>query len=188
MKKSNKKNNQFNLYWIYAIIAVFFIGLQFFHIISNPLQKINKKQFFTEFLIEGDVEKVTIVNNEFVEVFIKSVKLEKNKHKNIQQNKIRSKMGPHYYFNITSGEKFENDLKEFYLNNQLVDSIDQIFPDVETRKDVFGEMISWLIPIFIMLFIWLYIMRRMNSGGGGPGLSGPGLSDQKRSEQAFVTR
>ncbi len=169
MKKSNKKNNQFNLYWIYAIIAVFFIGLQFFHIISNPLQKINKKQFFTEFLIEGDVEKVTIVNNEFVEVFIKSVKLEKNKHKNIQQNKIRSKMGPHYYFNITSGEKFENDLKEFYLNNQLVDSIDQIFPDVETRKDVFGEMISWLIPIFIMLFIWLYIMRRMNAGGGGPG-------------------
>tara|TARA_Y100000994_G_scaffold42757_1_gene33414 strand:- start:3772 stop:5712 length:1941 start_codon:yes stop_codon:yes gene_type:complete len=169
LKKSNKKNNQFNLYWIYAIIAVFFIGLQFFHIISNPLQKINKKQFFTEFLIEGDVEKVTIVNNEFVEVFIKSVKLEKNKHKNIQQNKIRSKMGPHYYFNITSGEKFENDLKEFYLNNQLVDSIDQIFPDVETRKDVFGEMISWLIPIFIMLFIWLYIMRRMNAGGGGPG-------------------
>ena len=169
MKKSNKKNNQFNLYWIYAIIAVFFIGLQFFHIISNPLQKINKKQFFTEFLIEGDVEKVTIVNNEFVEVFIKSVKLEKNKHKNIQQNKIRSKMGPHYYFNITSGEKFENDLKEFYLNNQLVDSIDQIFPDVETRKDVFVEMISWLIPIFIMLFIWLYIMRRMNAGGGGPG-------------------
>ena len=169
MKKSNKKNNQFNLYWIYAIIAVFFIGLQFFNIISNPLPKINKKQFFTEFLIEGDVEKVTIVNNEFVEVFIKSVKLEKTKHKNTQQNKIRGKMGPHYYFNITSGEKFENDLKEFYLNNQLVDSIDQIFPDVETRKDVFGEMISWLIPIFIMLFIWLYIMRRMNSGGGGPG-------------------
>jgi len=169
LKKSNKKNNQFNLYWIYAIIAVFFIGLQFFNIISNPLQKINKKQFFTEFLIEGDVEKVTIVNNEFVEVFIKSVKLEKTKHKNVQQNKIRSKMGPHYYFNITSGEKFENDLKEFYLNNQLVDSIDQIFPDVETRKDIFGEMISWLIPIFIMLFIWLYIMRRMNSGGGGPG-------------------
>ncbi|MBL32190.1 MAG: peptidase M41 [Flavobacteriales bacterium] len=138
--------------------------MQVFSLMSNPVQKINKKQFFTDFLIEGEVEKVTIVNNEFVEVFIKALKLEKEKHKHITANKIRGKIGPHYYFNITSGEKFENDLKEFYLNNN-VNPIEQIFPDVDTRKDVFGEMIGWLIPIIIMLFIWLYVMRRMSGGG-----------------------
>ena len=169
MKKSKKQNNQFNFYWIYGIIAVFFIAIQLFSFVSNPLKKINKKEFFTNFLIEGDVEKLTIVNNEFVEVFIKAIKLEKNKHQDIQNNKIRGSKGPHYYFNITSGEKFENDLKEFYANHEFINEIDQIFPDVETRKDVFGEMISWLIPIFIMLFIWLYIMRRMSPGSGGAG-------------------
>ena len=169
MKKSKKQNKQFNFYWIYAIIAVFFIALQLFSLVSNPLKKTTKKEFFTNFLTEGDVEKLTIVNNEFVEVFIKSIKLEKNKHIDVKNNKIRGSKGPHYYFNITSGEKFENDLKEFYANHESINTIDQIFPDVETRKDVFGEMISWLIPIFIMLFIWLYIMRRMSPGSGGGG-------------------
>ncbi len=164
MKTKKKQNQKFNFYWIYGIIALFFVGMQVFSLMSNPVQKINKKQFFTDFLIEGEVEKVTIVNNEFVEVFIKALKLEKEKHKHITANKIRGKIGPHYYFNITSGEKFENDLKEFYLNNN-VNPIEQIFPDVDTRKDVFGEMIGWLIPIIIMLFIWLYVMRRMSGGG-----------------------
>ena len=59
------------------------------------MEKITKKQFFTEFLA-SETEKVTIVNNEFVEVFIKHLKLDKEKHK-----KIRNKVGPHYYFNIT---------------------------------------------------------------------------------------
>ena len=169
MKKTKKQNNQFNFYWIYAIVAVFFIGLQVFSFVSSPLKKINKKEFFTNFLIEGDVEKLTIVNNEFVEVFIKSIKLDKNKHIDVKNNKMRGSKGPHYYFNITSGEKFENDLKEFYAKNESIPITDQIFPDVETRKDVFGEMIGWLIPIFIMLFIWLYIMRRMGPGAGGSG-------------------
>ena len=175
MKTKKNQNQKFNFYWIYGIIALFFVGMQVFSLMSNPVQKINKKQFFTDFLIEGEVEKVTIVNNEFVEVFIKALKLEKEKHKHITANKIRGKIGPHYYFNITSGEKFENDLKEFYLNNN-VNPIEQIFPDVDTRKDVFGEMIGWLIPIIIMLFIWLYVMRRMSGGGSNNSIFNIGKS------------
>ena len=126
------------------------------------MQKITKKQFFTEFL-ESETERVTIVNNEFVEVFIKEEKRNKEKHRNIQ-----NQSGPHYYFNITSGEQFENDLKEFYKLNNTINTEDQVFPDVDTRKDIFGEMFGWLIPIIIMLIIWFYIMKRM-SGSGAPG-------------------
>ena len=174
MKTKNKQNKEFNFYWIYGAIALFFITIQIVNLFSNSITKITKKEFFTEFLIEGDVEKVTIVNNEFVEVFIKKSKLEKDKHKVIKTNRI---IGPHYYFNVTSGEKFENDLNEFYSKNEYINSEDQIFPDVETRKDVFGEMLSWIIPIGIMLFIWLYLMRRMSSGGGaGSGIFNIGKS------------
>ena len=92
MKSKSKKNNQFNFYWIYAFIALFFIVLQLFNIFSNPIQKISKQQFFTDFLIEGDVAKLIIVNSEFVEVFIKEFKLEKEKYKKVHANKIRSKI------------------------------------------------------------------------------------------------
>ena len=147
MKQKKIKKNNFNFYWIYAAIALFFISLQIFNAISNPIQKITKKQFFTEFL-ESETENVTIVNNEFVEVFIKELKLNKEKYRN-----IHNQAGPHYYFNITSGEQFENDLKEFYRENDSIKPEDQIFPDVDTRKDIFGEMLGWLIPIIIMLII-----------------------------------
>ena len=166
MKTKNKKNKDFNFYWIYGAIALFFITIQIINLFSNPITKITKKEFFTDFLIEGDVEKVTIVNNEFVEVFIKKFKLEKDKHKAI---KTSSNIGPHYYFNVTSGEKFEKDLDEFYSKNEYINTEDQIFPDIEKRKDVFGEMLSWIVPIGIMLFIWLYLMRRMSSGGAPGG-------------------
>ena len=167
MKQKIKKPN-FNFYWIYAGIALFFISIQLFNILSKPVQKITKKQFFTEFLIANDVEKVIIVNNEFVEVFIKELKLEKEKHKKINPQQFNNHIrGPHYYFNITSGEQFENELKEFYKTNNFIQSENQIFADVDTRKDVFGEMLGWLVPIIIMLLIWLYIMRRM-SGGNSP--------------------
>ena len=76
----------------------------------------------------------------------------------------------YYYFNITNGEHFENELKEFYQKNDFIQAENYIFPDVDTRKDVFGDILGWIIPIIIMLLIWLYIMKRMsasNSPGAG---------------------
>ena len=80
MKKQKNKKQQFNFYWVYAAIAAFFILLQLFNVVSNPIQKITKQKFLTDFISENEVEKVIIVNNEFVEVFIKELKLEKEKH------------------------------------------------------------------------------------------------------------
>ena len=168
MNKKKKKSQNFNFYWIYAGVALLFIMLQLFNTISSPLKKINKQKFLTEFLMEGEVEKVTIVNNEFVEVFIKETKLEQGEHQAIKKNQGRINRGPHYYFNVTSGEQFENDLKDFYKKNNQININDQIVPDVDTRKDIFGDVIGWVIPLVIMLGIWIFIMKRM-SGGGATG-------------------
>ena len=74
MKKKNEQKG-INIYWIYGAIAIFFIGLQFFNSFSSSTEKITKNEFLNEFLTENEVEKVVIVNNEFVEVFIKESKL-----------------------------------------------------------------------------------------------------------------
>ena len=71
MKKKNNRTQNFNFYWIYAGIALIFIALQFVNTVSSPLKKINKQKFLTEMLVENEVERVTIVNNEYVEVHLK---------------------------------------------------------------------------------------------------------------------
>ena len=169
MKKKNNRTQNFNFYWIYAGIALIFIALQFVNTVSSPLKKINKQKFLTEMLIENEVEKVTIVNNEYVEVHLKKSAIEKEKHKSVNTNSSRLGNRPHYYFNVTSGEQFENDLKDFYEKNPNISVNDQIVPDVDTRKNVFGDLIGWIVPLIIMIGIWFLIMKRMSGGAGAGG-------------------
>ncbi len=37
----------------------------------------------------------------------------------------------------------------------------------ETRNNYFGEILSWLIPIILLVVIWMVIFRRMSAGAGG---------------------
>ena len=120
-------------------------------------------------LVENEVERVTIVNNEYVEVHLKKSAIEKEKHKSVNTNSSRLGNRPHYYFNVTSGEQFENDLKDFYEKNPNISVNDQIVPDVDTRKNVFGDLIGWIVPLVIMIGIWFLIMKRMSGGAGAGG-------------------
>jgi cell division protease FtsH len=47
-----------------------------------------------------------------------------------------------------------------------------IYPTREERKDIIGELFTWLLPLAILVVIWLIIFRRMSGAGGGSG--GPG--------------
>ena len=147
-----------------------FISIQLVNIFYSPVEKITKSKFFNELLSENEVEGVVIVNNEIVEVLIKEAKLQQTKHQKVN-NKIANnltKKNPHYYFNITGGEHFEEELKEFYAENNILNKKDHIIVDVEKRQNVFGDVIAWILPIIIMIGIWLYAMKRM-SGGNAPG-------------------
>ena len=42
-------------------------------------------------------------------------------------------------------------------------------PSNDTRKDVFGDILSYLLPILILIGAWFLIMRFMSRGGGGGG-------------------
>ena len=55
------KDFKFKIYWIYGIIFLFFIGLQFIGI--DPAQETNQKEFEQKMLQQRKVEKVVVVND-----------------------------------------------------------------------------------------------------------------------------
>ena len=66
MEKNNqenkiKKNSKFNAYWIYAVVALFLIGLQFINLPSSTSEPITFEKF-TEMATAGDVDKLEIIN------------------------------------------------------------------------------------------------------------------------------
>ena len=178
LNKDNKP--KFNIYWIYGIIAVLFIGLQFLDFSSN-LKEINWLQL-DDMLKAHDVEKIVVVNKEKAEVYIKfdrfsSAKFDEYKSKDNGLNSITNK-GAQLYYNIGSVETFakkmEDTQKEFRET--------EIVPvNYETRKDHVGELLSWLMPIIILVAIWIFIFRRMGGGGamGGSNIFSIGKSKAK---------
>ncbi len=168
-KKGGKKPG-FSFYWIYAILAIIFIAIQFFNWGGSAVE-ISQRYFETELLVwdeeEGtDIEKIIIVNQEVVEVFIKEDRLDREKHEEVDRGRgMGDASGPHYTFQIASVENFENILREAQREWPAGDKIDVY---AETRKSWGTDILSWLLPIGLLIAFWIFIMRRM-AGSGGPG-------------------
>jgi cell division protease FtsH len=177
MSENEKKTNQpnrnnpgkpkFNIYWIYGLIAVIFIGLQFIDFGGQPAD-INWYTFEKEMLSKGDVSKVVVVNNKTVEVYIRKERFLSERYEKYRQEGISygSPSSPQFYFTIGSVEIFVDDMKEAQKD---FDAKNRVPISYESRKDHFGDLLSWLLPIIILVAIWLFIFRRMGAGGGGGG-------------------
>ncbi len=167
--KSPNKKPGFNFYWVYAILAIVFIGLQLFNWGGSAVE-ISQMRFENEMLFVGeheqnDIEKLKIINQEIVEVFIKPDRLSKEKYEDATVHTgLREATTPHYVFQIASVENFENLVREAQKDRPREERF-PVYP--ETRKNWGGDILSWLLPIGLLIAFWIFIMRRM--AGGGPG-------------------
>ena len=160
------KGFKFKIYWIYAVIFIFFIGLQL--IGTEVSQPTNWQEFNQTMLQNGKVEKILVVNKEKAYIYIKKNFLSEEQFKEVSKKTFGDapNIGPHYYFEIGSVETFANDLKEAQLK---FENDEKISPFYETRKDVFGDILGWILPLAFFIFIWLFIMKKMGGGAGGGG-------------------
>ncbi len=168
-KKAPEKGKPgFNYYWVYAILALVFIGLQFLNWGGSAVE-ISQLRFENEMLFtEGrEIEKLKIINQETVEVFILPERLEQEKFDDVRE---RSGLGegniPHYTFQIASVENFEKMVRDAQADRPSADRF-PVYP--ETRRNWGGDILSWLLPIGLLIAFWIFIMRRMASGGGPGG-------------------
>jgi ATP-dependent metalloprotease FtsH len=153
---------KFSIYWLYALVAISFFAIQYFKFGQHP-KDIEWPRLLNEVVKAGHVEKVVVVNNEIAEVYIKKDSLGLPRYKDLFTDNFRSvpKAGPHYVCNIPSIDSFVTEMKEAKFSNY----------ELIKRRDIFGDLLGWLVPILILVAIWLFIFRRMsgNMGGGGGG-------------------
>ncbi len=167
--ENNNKRPRFSIYWIYGLIAITFILIQLFSVGQKP-KEINFLEFQRDMLKNHHVEKVVVVNQETARIFIKEDVIDSGEYDYLFDQGLSSapREGPHFYFNIGSVEIFEQRLNEA---QQDFEEDERVIISYVTERDVFGDMLSWMIPIFILVAIWIFIFRRMSGagGGGGPG-------------------
>ena len=164
-KIPNKKSNV-SAYWLYGLIAVFFISMSYFNNdgMTND-QRINISTF-ERFLNDDEVERVLVINKSLAQVTIKDDALQTSKHKDARSTDFLGRSnakGPHYQFEVGNLEIFQTKLEE--AKSKGIE-FDYDFKTVENRwLDV---MLSFL-PLILIVGVWIFLMRRMSGGGAGGG-------------------
>ena len=178
-EKKNNKKSPFSIYWIYAIIGVAIIGFQLF-MSSTGSASLKSENTFLYLAKEGYVEDVLLVNKVRVDFkltdegakFVKSSG--KSEYKPLRESLSKgSRMGgkPVFSVKILDAGTFTTQIKE--LNEELK-AEDKPAVEVIPEEEVnyFGQILSFLLPIAILVVIWLFVMRRMTGGSGGGGAGG----------------
>ncbi len=125
MAKENKNLNKkpkMNPYWIYGLIIAVFISIQLFSggFGGSTGSQTTPAQFL-DYLRNGDVQKVEIVNKREARVYLTKEAQEQEIHKRTKPNTILPSVTPipNYKFEFGSLENFEDDVNETIKEKQL---------------------------------------------------------------------
>ena len=157
-EKDNKnKAPKFNLSWVYGIIVVVLIYLLFTGNEGNSSQSISYTQF-EQYVNDGYAKNIVAAKDKGVlRMYVKTEHV-----KDVFKGDV-SKLGVNPYVEA-----------EYASNDKLMELIDKAQQEKkftgELRFEQSNDMMSnifWnFFPLFILVAIWIFIMRRM--GGGGP--------------------
>ncbi len=161
-KKSDGKPPKFNAYWIYGIIAMIFIIVQYYVSNSRGPVETNWSKVKTTMLANNDIERIVVVNNKQANIYLKKDRI-KNYEEEFKNNFSKpAETGPQFTFNIGSVESFERNLSEAQKN-----SPDEILPEYKEERN-WGAEILWTIgPFVLIILLWWWIFKRMSRGGAG---------------------
>ncbi len=165
-KKNNKKNPKVNPYWVYGGLIFLFILFQTFSggLASNEVNKISQKKFF-EYVSMGDIEKIDIVNKREVKVYLTDEASSQDVHKGtVNPYFSLSGRSANYKFELGDLQNFENSLKKKEDENNLTIDINYV-----TEQNIWGDLLLSMLPFVIIIGIWIFIMRKMSSGGSAGG-------------------
>ena len=175
--KPQERKSRFNPNWIYALVILAFIIINFF---PKEQGKASTWSDVKRMVLSEEVEKMVVWNESEVEVYLTKEALDKEEHKKLKGN--ADAFGgdvPQYYFE-TEIDYFNREVES--LKSEL--KTKNINPDValklefKTRADYTGQILNWLFFILIFVGFWMLVMRRMggNSAGSGPNIFNIGRS------------
>ena len=178
MINSNKKP-KFSFTWIYMIIGGVLLYMYFFGE-KDTNQTIGKPYTVVEdYVKSGYVEKITVTNKDIIEAYIYEDSVPQILGKPITAGSrliVES--------NVGSVDNFDNFIREQKNEGKFKGNV-----SYEEESDFWGDLFWNILPFVVIIFIWIFVMRRMSGGGGGQGgVFSVGKSQAKLFDQNSATK
>ena len=170
----SKNKNRFNIYWVYGLVFAAIVGYNLYRGGSSTGVETDQVTF-TEMVKQGDVEKITTIRNkEIVRIFLKKDSLDKRQsfYRGILDKEYDNAIKmppPQLYFSIIDAKTFTSQMQDFYKLNP---SLSPVPDSPKTEGELFGQIITTLLPILLIGLLFVMMMRKVGGPGGGSG--GPG--------------
>ena len=166
-QKPNGKR-RFNLMWVYAILAIVLIGVNFFGRGSRTPQEDIDQGKFIELLEKQQIQRIDLVNNKEAEVYLNQKGLSEY-FPDVTPDAEGTTTTPSYTFRIGDLGRFEEMVENVQKEKEIKEPV--YINNVERKSWVSDFLIGWL-PFIILIVIWVVIMRGMGRGMGGGGGAG----------------
>jgi len=163
--KQPNKTPKVNPYWIYGVIIVAFLAIQWFTLGAGPVET-NWKEVKSGMLANNEIKKIIVVNEKEAQIYLKETSYDKYAEKLNTGFSAPSKVGPHFFFTIGSVDSFEKNLQEAQANFSEENKLNV---EYKTVHNYLGELLNWILPFAIIILIWWWIFKRMSKGAGGGG-------------------
>jgi len=116
-----------------------------------------------------DIEKIVVVNKDQAEIYLKKEALESGRYPKVSKPGTGFGLSlpkPNFTYTIGDISSFEPFILKAQKDAEYTDK-DLIYPDYQTRKNWFGDILSWLLLPVLLIGFWLFMMKRMSGGGAG---------------------
>jgi cell division protease FtsH len=153
-KKTDKDGKpRFNTNWIFAILAVSLIIFSLFNNGKSVQQTTTSE--IKGMIANHDIEKIVVINKEVAEIYLKKDALESGRYPKLSKPGTGFGIAlpkPNFTYNIGDISSFEPFLLKAQKDANYADK-DLIYPDYQTRKNWFGDILSWLLlPVLLIAF------------------------------------
>ena len=149
---------RFNLSWLYMFIAM---TIAYLWITGDDNNGVDTQLTYTEFknmVNKGYAKKIIAYNDNTVDMFIKPEYVKevfKDDYKKVGRS-------PSLHVEIGSMEALDKFLEKAQEDGNFSGEI-----SYEKKSDMFGAFFWNIAPLFFIVAIWMFLMRRMGGGGGG---------------------
>lgn len=159
---------RFNVFWLYAAILVALLGINLLYT-GDGAKEVDWGYFQREVLQKGYVEKLVVVRNKGVaEVYLTAEGQKRLAKKEGKEDKKFDPRKPALEFTIGSLEGFERQLQEAQ-QKAGVSPEKMVYATYVERPDYFVNLLTWGLPLILLVLIWVFIFRRMSKGAAGGG-------------------
>ena len=164
---SSIKKPKFNFTWFYLIIGGILLFIYLFGGENNDTVKEVKYSELKEYIEKGYVNDITVYDTDEIEA---SVNKDSAKVMKIFNEKDLNKNAtPLLVSTLGSRDNFENFINEQQKNADGTGGKFAGTLKYEKKPDYLGGLFWNILPFIIIIAVWIFIMRRMNGGGGGHG-------------------